>query len=253
MRNRPIRGLRVPSGGRCDANVGGEPLGQLSEESLQHPGSDSRVVRSTPHSGAGPAAAPQREAVERLREQLQRWEAGETPPLIDREREAELRPAIARARRLLDHRPRSVHELRERLRAADTEPDVIDEVVQRCIDGGLLNDAAFAREWVRQRQQNQRKAVGVLRRELASKGVAPGLIEDALSDVDPQDQREILASLVEKKAHTITAVPQGRAEYDRYLRRIVGVAARRGFPEGESLAAGRRALDERIAQLRAEG
>ena len=52
-----------------------------------------------------------------------------------------------------------------------------------------------------------------------------------------------------KKAGTVKTVPADRGEYDKALRRIVGVAARRGFPEGRSLTAARAALDERISEL----
>jgi hypothetical protein len=46
--------------------------------------------------------------------------------------------------------------------------------------------------------------------------------------------------------------PPDRRDYDRALRRIVGVAARRGFPQGRSLTAARQALDARIAELGGE-
>jgi regulatory protein len=50
----------------------------------------------------------------------------------------------------------------------------------------------------------------------------------------------------------VKTVPADRRDYDRALRRIVGVAARRGFPQGRSLTAARQALDARIAELGGE-
>lgn len=159
---------------------------------------------------------------------------------------------IAKATRLVNHRGRSVEELRRRLTAtleADDDPRLVDIVIDRCLGNGMLDDARFAGEWVRQRQRNQGKSVSVLRRELRDKGVPAPVIEEALDQISASDQDEILVGLVSRKARTVSAVPPDRADYDRALRRIVGVAARRGFPPGASLAAARSALDARIAEL----
>lgn len=187
---------------------------------------------------------------------VQRGETGEE--IIDESLEERLAPLKSKATRLISHRDRSVSELRGRLAetsGADGEtvdPDLVELVVERCIANGMVDDARFANEWVRQRQHNQRKSVSVLRRELVTKGVAGHLIEEALSQVDEADQEAILDDLVTKKAGTVTTVPADRRDYERHLRRIVGVAARRGFPEGRSLTRARRALDLRIEELGGE-
>ncbi|MEJ6548285.1 regulatory protein RecX [Corynebacterium sp. USCH3] len=175
--------------------------------------------------------------------------------LIDERLEERLAPLKSRATRLISHRDRSVEELRRRL-TETTGPDgepadagLVQVVVERCIANGMVDDTRFAREWVRQRQHNQRKSVSVLRRELGDKGVAPRIIDEALDQVDPDDQDAILRALVEKKAGTVSRPPADRREYDKALRRIVGVAARRGFPEGRSLTLAREALDHRIEEL----
>lgn len=202
--------------------------------------------------GTGGSAGPDPEVLERLRQAVAGIGAGETAPLVDRELEQRLAPLVAKATRLINHRDRSEAELRRRLTDALEEgedPQLVDTVIRRCLDNGMLDDARFAGEWVRQRQHNQKKSVAVLRRELRDKGVASPLIEDALSQVTEDDQEEILRGLVTKKAGTVKTVPADRGEYEKALRRIVGVAARRGFPAGQSLSAARDALDARIAKL----
>lgn len=187
---------------------------------------------------------------------VQRGETGEE--IIDESLEERLAPLKSKATRLISHRDRSVSELRGRLAETSgpdgetVDPDLVELVVERCIANGMVDDARFATEWVRQRQHNQRKSVSVLRRELVTKGVAGHLIEEALSQVDEADQEAILDDLVTKKAGTVTTVPADRRDYERHLRRIVGVAARRGFPEGRSLTRARRALDLRIEELGGE-
>ncbi|AHW64010.1 Recombination regulator RecX [Corynebacterium glyciniphilum AJ 3170] len=175
--------------------------------------------------------------------------------IIDERLEEHLAPLKSKATRLISHRDRSVEELRRRLSdttGADGEtvdPDLVDLVIERCIANGMLDDARFAHEWVRQRQQNQRKSVSVLRRELVDKGVPAPVIEGALDQIDENDQDAILREVVTKKAGTVSQVPADRREYDKALRRIVGVAARRGFPEGRSLKVAREALELRIEEL----
>ncbi|WP_459611615.1 recombination regulator RecX [Corynebacterium urogenitale] len=184
-----------------------------------------------------------------LKEALERMEAGELPALIDHEEEKALAPIKAKAVRLLNHRDRSAHELRSRLLDAEFDPQYVEQVVERCIANGMVDDSRFASEWVRQRQANQKKSVAVLRRELKEKGVAGAIIDEALEQISADDQNAILDQLVTKKAASVKHVPTTRAEYDKVLRRVVGVAARRGFPQGRSLTAARQALDARIAEL----
>jgi regulatory protein recX len=52
-----------------------------------------------------------------------------------------------------------------------------------------------------------------------------------------------------KKARQITKPPTDYAEQEKYLRRIVGVLARRGFALGMSFAIAKEALEQRIAEL----
>lgn len=194
--------------------------------------------------------------IEQLQAAIAAVQRGEgTGDILDERLEEHLAPLKDKATRLISHRDRSVEELRRRL--SDTvgpdgetvDPDLIELVIERCIANGMLDDVRFAREWVRQRQQNQRKSVSVLRRELVDKGVSAHVIEGALEQVDEDDQDAILHGLVTKKAGTVSEVPADRREYDKALRRIVGVAARRGFPEGRSLAVARQALELRIEEL----
>jgi len=193
--------------------------------------------------------------LERLRAAIEAVQSGGGEPLVDELAEERLAPLTAKANRLIEQRDRSVAELRRRLTDSLDEgddPALVEAVIDRCLRAGMLDDARFAHEWVRQRAANQRKSVAVLRRELREKGVAAPVIEEALEQVSEADQDRVLGELVTKKAGTVKTVPADRRDYDRALRRIVGVAARRGFPQGRSLTAARQALDARIAELGGE-
>ncbi len=55
----------------------------------------------------------------------------------------------SRALGLLDQRSRSRKELYDRLVKAEFEPDVVEDVLDDLAHAGLVNDAAFAHEWVK--------------------------------------------------------------------------------------------------------
>lgn len=200
-----------------------------------------------------PAVPPDPRKLEQLRKAMEAFERGETSgQLIDHTREEALAPVRKRALGLLDQRARSREELRGRLVRAEFEEQAIDEVLDDLERSGLLNDAAFAHEWVRQRAKRRGKSSRALDRELQQKGVGNADRADALAQLSQDDEEATARVVAEKKARQVKNVPDGRAEYDKVLRRVVGAMARRGFPEGMALRLGREVLDERIAQLREE-
>lgn len=184
--------------------------------------------------------------IDQLRQALADFRPGS---LFDHEAEEAKAAVRKRALLLLNARARSRHELRGRLLDLEFEEAVVDDVLDDLAGVGLLDDAAFAHEWVRQRHARRGKSSRVLDRELQDKGVDSATRADALEQIDTADEEATARALAEKKARSVRTVPADRAESDRALRRIVGVLARRGFAQGMSLRIARDALDERVAQL----
>ena len=166
-----------------------------------------------------------------LEEFTERQNAGETSGLFDHEAEEKKAEVRRRALLLLDQRARSRSDL---MRAK------------------LIDDEAFAREWVRQRAQRRGKSSRALDMELRDKGVDSEIRALALEQIDAVDERETARRVAEKKARSESRIPEDRADYDKALRRIVGALARRGFPAGVSMELSREALEQRIAHLQAD-
>ena len=104
-------------------------------------------------------ATPDPEKIQRLQDALAEWEAtGGNGELFNYEREEALAPVRRRALRLLDQRPRSEHELRERLVKAEFPAPLVDEVLASLRASSLLDDRRFAHEWVRQRAKRRGKS-----------------------------------------------------------------------------------------------
>jgi len=193
---------------------------------------------------------PAPDKLEQLRQALEAYEKGEAGGgLFDREAEEAKSKVRSRALGLLDQRSRSRQELYDRLVQAEFDPEVVDEVLDDLAHAGLIDDAVFAAEWVRQRHKRRGKSRSVLDRELWEKGVSQEDRDEALTQIDAADEEAMARALAEKKARSVKSVPADRKEREKALRRIVGVLARRGFNEGMSLNIAISALDERCEEL----
>lgn len=79
-------------------------------------------------------------------------------------------------------RPRSVAETRRRLRHLGYPSPLCDEVVDRLVDLGYLDDRAFASAWVESRDRARPRGVVALRQELQQKGVPRDIVDEILAD-----------------------------------------------------------------------
>ncbi|AHI23003.1 recombination regulator RecX [Corynebacterium vitaeruminis] len=194
------------------------------------------------------ASAPDQTKLEVLRTALEQYQPGANP-LFDRQLEEEKAKVRNRALLLLDQRARSREELHRRLVKLEFEPALVGGVLDDLQRAGLINDSDFAAEWVRQRSARRGKSRRALAEELKAKGVDSSTRAEALSQISDADEQSTARALAEKKVRSLRSVPADRGEYDKVLRRVVGMLARRGFGSGQALAVSKRALEERIAEL----
>jgi regulatory protein len=88
-------------------------------------------------------------------------------------------------------------------------------------DVGLLDDEAFARYWVEQREAFKPRSHLALRQELQQKGVDRAIIEAALRDVDQTAAAQQAAA---KQARRYTHLTE-----DEFRNKLGGFLQRRGF------------------------
>ncbi len=125
------------------------------------------------------------------------------------------------AMRLIALRPRSIAEIQRSLRRKGVEEPQIDRVINRLQEIELLNDEAFARYWVDQRETFKPRSHLALRQELMQKGVNRHIIDRAVADVD---ERKSAFRLAEKRALRWQHLP-----YDAFRKKMAGFLQRRGF------------------------
>ena len=95
--------------------------------------------------------------------------------------------AMERAGRMLALRPRTEREIRDRLKEASFPEEVVDHAVGRLYELQLLDDEAFALEWISERTAKKGLGPRVLVAELQRKGVDRSTAEAALARSEIQE------------------------------------------------------------------
>ncbi|MBN9103953.1 MAG: regulatory protein RecX [Propionibacteriaceae bacterium] len=136
--------------------------------------------------------------------------------------------AIAReiALRQLTVRARSRAELARALKRKGTPDEVSGEVLDRLEEVGLVDDAAFAREWLAAGDRRRRSRSALLA-ELAEKGVAREVVDEAVAELDSDRDYVVARGYAETKLAGLA-----RVEPSARYRRLAGALARRGFAAG---------------------
>lgn len=130
------------------------------------------------------------------------------------------------ALRLLGVRPRTEHEIRDRLRRKEFLPEHIDKTVTRLRDLNLLDDSQFARLWVANRQNLSPRGSHALRQELRAKGVDRQVADEVIAETtDLDSEREACVEVARKAAHKYLNAPD-RATFNR---KFGSYLQRRGF------------------------
>jgi len=141
-------------------------------------------------------------------------------------------------------RPRSVAETRGRLSQLGYPPVLCDQVVERLVSLGYLDDVAFSRAWVESRDRARPRGSLALRQELLRKGVPRAIIDGALdargsgsrpgedgatgAGASTSTEAEVQAArrLLDRRAATL-----GReADPRRRRQKAYALLARHGFP-----------------------
>ncbi|MBI2776030.1 MAG: regulatory protein RecX [Chloroflexi bacterium] len=151
------------------------------------------------------------------------------------------------ALRFLEARARSVAEVRRRLTSAGYREDLVARAIERLGDLGMLDDAAFAAQWVESRDRARPRGERALGVELRRKGIDAATITETLEERrqaavssgndhlgDGGDaERRVSASpdesaarkLLARHAHALARVAEPRARRQR----AYALLARNGF------------------------
>lgn len=171
-----------------------------------------------------------------------------------RGRPAELDPdadpiAVARevCLRLLADRARTRQELAQALARKGVPDEAANTVLERFDEVGLIDDAAFAGQWVRSRHNHRGLARRAIAMELRRKGVDDEVAGEALEEVDQESEERRARELVDRKLRTVPAdTPEQRK---KAATRLVGMLARKGYGGGIAYRVVREALAAHGAEI----
>ena len=119
------------------------------------------------------------------------------------------------------YRPRSMSEVRRKLHDKAFDEATVDRVIQRLSELQLVDDEAFARYWMEQREAFRPRSQTALRQELAQKGVGREVVDEVLGELDEQDSAVRAA---ERKAAQWANLPQ-----EEFNQKVGAFLQRRGF------------------------
>jgi regulatory protein len=131
--------------------------------------------------------------------------------------------AVDSAIRLLTSRPRSVREIRDRLRQKSYDDETIDRVIAKLRDWRYIDDDAFARYWVENREANRPRGRRLLEQELRQKGIDRETVAEAIEDAEIDEHAGAL-EIARSKLRSYQDLEPAVAK-----RRLGGFLARRGY------------------------
>jgi regulatory protein len=173
------------------------------------------------------------------------WEEREAARIAREEAaaaEVEADPEAVARKILLDAltgQARSRQELAGKLAGRGVPDDLAAELLDRFTEVGLIDDAAYARQWVESRHRSRGLAPRALAQELRRKGVGDDEAKAALEQIDEADQRIAARALVDKKLRSMRGLDRQVA-----TRRLAGLLARKGYGAGLAFSVVREALDD---------
>ena len=124
------------------------------------------------------------------------------------------------ALRFLSARPRSTAEVRRRLQRRYAV-EVVDRVISVLVDQGLLDDAAYAKQWREYRERSRPRGKELLRQELLRRGISPDTATEALDGFDTAGNAY--------RAGRSAALKLQGYDYSKFQQRLWSHLQRRGF------------------------
>jgi regulatory protein len=133
-----------------------------------------------------------------------------------------------RARNVLLHQlarsAKSKHQLAQVMIQREIPAEIFEPLLDRFEEAGLINDLSFAETIVASRQAGRGLSAASIKRELRTKGIGEGLIEQVTESITTEDELRLATALAIRRARSMTKLaPEVRK------RRLVGFLQRKGY------------------------
>ena len=135
---------------------------------------------------------------------------------------------LERAARLCSAREKCRHEVEVKLQSWGMNEQETRQALRYLEEQNFIDDSRYAGYFVKDKLQFNQWGRIKIRHALRQKHVDEKIIDDALEKIDPEHYREILDTLLEKKAKSLGKEPPPRRKA-----KLMRFAAQRGFTSGE--------------------
>jgi regulatory protein len=130
------------------------------------------------------------------------------------------------ALRALMRRAHSIHEMKQKLSRRTDNKLLVQVVMARLKENGLIEDARYAKQFARHRAESRSQGKFRIARELRARGVPDRHIEAALADLSTEtDESALVRARIERKLRSF-----GGEIDDRKFASIYRSLLRAGFP-----------------------
>ena len=141
--------------------------------------------------------------------------------ILQLQKEDQYESAYQRSLKFLSYRPRTQSEIRQNLKEHEIPDDVTEQVIERLVELGMLNDSAFTQTWIENRSAFRPRSRRALSHELRQRGVDPQIIEQSLETLDEETLAYQAASKQARRYKDL--------DYQLFRQKMFGFLARRGF------------------------
>jgi len=142
------------------------------------------------------------------------------------------------ALRYLSFRPRSLVEVERYMRGRGADDSATSATLEKLTRAGFVDDAAFTRFWIENRDAFSPRGTRALQAELRAKGVDRAQVDAVLAETDGDDGARAYGAGL-KRMRLLS-----RADKDEFRRRMYGFLQRRGFSYETARAAAERLWNE---------
>ncbi|MBQ2188651.1 MAG: RecX family transcriptional regulator [Bacteroidales bacterium] len=114
------------------------------------------------------------------------------------------------------YQDRCMQEVRTKLTTFDIPSSDKEEIMQVLVDEGFIDDERYASTFVRSKIHLKKWGVNKIRMALKMKGISDEIIQNALSEIDPENYREELIKVLKAKKINETDPYKRKAKLAQY-------------------------------------
>jgi regulatory protein len=123
---------------------------------------------------------------------------------------------------------RCIFDVRKKLAAWEIAEEEQDRIIRRLQQEKFLDESRYCRAFVNDKSKYARWGAFKIKYELMKKQISGDLIRESLENLDPEENREQLRRLIDRKRESV----KGKNEFE-IRRKLIHFAAMRGFSPEE--------------------